>query len=715
MNLKKIYCILLVLSLVPCIAAASGTSNLINNPGFETWTSGSSIASNWQNNYSAYHSLNTDAAYVKSGTNSLKLSTTISNYPYTTQRITGLIPGAEYTYSACVKTLAAGTSACFWFEWYDADGTKIISTNSSFYKEDSGDSWGEITGTEVAPENTSYALLRLRMFGTGTVYWDDISFYKSKDPLKMLSLVTDDVFYYSDRVENGQVTITLNTDFHSGLIGQSVQLTFSCGEEILKTESLPIEGSKLQFSFPMGWIAAEKTKYTFKCTLGEETLSQNVYRYPRPRFIREDGVYEENGEEFHPVYMYTIPSTSILPELKNAGINLVQGYVAWMDACEALDMKQIVVLYSGSTSAGNATRLATTKNYVRNNKDKDGVFGWAVKDEPDIKPSTLAELEEAYVAIRNIDDNHPVWITCNANIDTLRKYTDVISYDSYPYNNNRFSYKTAEGIADSVEKAEGKPVYSLLQAFEEKESFPTPQQLGSMIYQSFWGGAKGIGFYKYTKAKGEISLPKTELWDTVLKFSTESRAAFSVFVKNKETPITKGETDAFYWCVKKIGPTFWVVAINKSSGESKTLDLTVDSMPNSCEIMLAEGSEETQIQAEGNVLHISLAAGGYTFAKIRPSRPGFINSLGEEACSGAIGETVFPLRDKNAALSVLAAFQKDGDTVKLTRLYMHENEAPFIEGIRLEEDTVYRLFSWDKNMNSINEVKYVIADKEEES
>lgn len=713
MNFKKLFCILLALCFVPCIAAASSTQNLLSNPGFETPTE--SLAESWQKNYPAHLSLNTDAKYVRNGTNSLKLTTTTNNYPYATQRVSGLIPGAEYTYTAYVKTLAAGTSAAFAIEWYDTSGKMVLQSGSASYKEFSGETWAEITGTAVAPENVSYILLRLRMYGVGTVYWDDISFYKSKDPVKMRSLVTDDVFYYSDRVENGEVTVALNIDFHGDLIGQTAQLTFSCGEEILKTESLLIEGNRLRFSFPMAWIAAEKTKYTFTCTLEDEVLSQNVYRYPRPKFIREDGVYEENGEEFHPVYMYAAPSTNVLQELKDAGINLVQGYADknWMEKCAALDMKQIVVLYAGATSAGNSSRLATTEGYVRAYKDDAAVFGWAVQDEPGTAASTLAELEAAYVAIRNIDDNHPVWITCNGHIDTLRKYADVLSYDAYPYNNNAFSYQTAAGIADSVEKAKGKPVYSLLQAFEAKDSFPTPSQLGSMIYQSFWGGAKGIGFYCYSGSKPGTSLPQTELWETILKFEKESRDAFSVFVKNKEAPITKGESDTSYWYVKKMDSTFWVMTINKSSTVSTTLEIPVDGMPQYYEVMLPDGSAETQIYAEGNTLYIPLAAGGYTFAKLRSAETGFVNSRGKIVTRGSIGDKVFPLWDANAAFSVWTVFQIYGDTEELTGFYTGENEASLAEGFCLEENTVYKLYSWDKNMKPIDKTKYIVADKEE--
>lgn len=720
MYLKKLFCILMVLCFVPCVAIATSGTNLITNNGFED-----GFKSPWQNNFSNNTSLNTDLNYVRSGSNSLKLSTNLDNYPYFTQRVSGLIQGAEYTYRAYVKTEAAGTQTQIKFEWYDGNGKTIPATHSPSYNLSSGNDWGVIEGKEVAPENASYLLLRFRMYGVGTVYWDDITFYKSKDPLKMLSLVTDDVFYYSDRVENGEATVTLNTDFHKNLAGQSVNFEFLYEEEILETESKTIAGDKVTFSFPMAWIAKEKTKYTIRCSFGDEVLLQNVYRYPRPAFIRKDGVYEENGEAFHPVYMYGVPDDSNLQEnlqmLKNAGINLVQGYVAdkWMTACRSLGMKQIIVLYNGSISAGNKDRLDTTKKYVRENKDADEVFAWAVKDEPNIKPSTLAELEEAYVAIRNIDDNHPVWITCNANVDILRKYADVISYDGYPYNNERFSHQTAKSIEDSVEKANGKPVYSLLQAIEENNSRPTASQLGSMIYQSFWGGAKGIGFFKYHEKdpekllyKTERYLYNTELWETVLKFSRESRAAFSVFVKDKSAPIDKGDSDDFYWYVKKMGSTFWVMTINKSSGEARTMEQAVEGLEANYDIRLPDGSAETQVRVVGNRLQISLPEAGYTFAKLT-AKTGFFNSEGEEIESGYVGETVLPLRNPDAAFSILAAFQKNKDAMQLMRVYISETDMPFTEGICLEENTVYKLYSWDENMKPINEAKYVVTEKEE--
>ena len=200
----------------------------------------------------------------------------------------------------------------------------------------------------------------------------------------------------------------------------------------------------------------------------------------------------------------------------------------------------------------------------------------------------------------------------------------------------------------------------------------------------------------------------------ILKFSSESQAAFSVFVKNKETPLAQGESDDFYWYVKKIGSTFWVMAINKSSSESRTMELEARVMPSNYEIMLPDGSAETRMQIEGNKLQISLPEAGYTFAKLT-AKTGFFNSEGEEVVSGQIGETVFPLRDPNAAFSMLAAFRTNGAAEELTGLYIGENAAPFIEGFRLEENTVYKLFSWDENLKPIDKTKYIVAEQEEKS
>lgn len=215
--IKKILAILFCLAALPLGGAASG--NLITNGDFEKALSG------WGNRFSSNITCNSVASHVHGGTNSLRFFTATSNLPYATQTLSGMQEGATYSYSMYVKTENAGCNVAFKFEWYAQDGTGLAQSGSDAVTMDTGDAWTYLSGTELAPEDAYSVIIYVRMYGTGTAYVDDVTFAYEKDPAKFLTFKTDDIFYYSDRTEDGRVDVTVNTSFHQ-LQNTAVKMEF---------------------------------------------------------------------------------------------------------------------------------------------------------------------------------------------------------------------------------------------------------------------------------------------------------------------------------------------------------------------------------------------------------------------------------------------------------------------------------------------------------
>lgn len=686
--------------------------NLLNNWGFES-VSGSKPL-NWSTSFPQNVYANQNTAYVYAGQVSLCLTNSTSAHPFASQAISGIQEGAEYAWGMRVRTTEANTAVAFKFEWRGASA--IPSGGTPHFNENTGGEWREFSGTIKAPEGATSVLVLIRMYGKGTAYVDNLSFQYAKDPEKVLSFSTDDVFYYTDHTADCEARISLNTKFHH-LENTDVKMDFLEGDTVLHSKTGRADANgKAVFTFPFSWIEKAETKYTVRCTLADNvtTCTQNVYKYPRPKFIRQDGVYEENGKVFNPVIMYHV-SVNDVDTLEAAGVNLLQGYATreWLKNVEASeekperDMKVIAVLYDAAHTAGAENRLEQTKNTVIDFRRREGIFGWAVMDEPSPTPEILRELEDAYVTIRKYDKNHPVWITCNDNLETIAKYCDVLCADTYAYSGG-YTNATVESITKAVAAAKGRPVYALLQAFDGNGTCPTAAQLRHTQYQALYAGAKGIGYYCFGSAVDGKNLDKTHLWTAVEKFGREKETAFRALVHSEGEIIMQGEDSDARWRVQRADGDIFVLLLNKTTTGSVTKTLEHAAFTADLRAFDAESVLSPKAVASDGKLTISAPASGVTFLRLvkNTDAVSFVKRNGESVEKVTSGEAVRPyIRIWNAAgkvpMTVLAEYEGN----KLINCSMIQNTSTAEDTLFLEigdeiyasEGKTYKLFLWNGN------------------
>ena len=557
------------------------------------------------------------------------------------------------------------------------------------------------------------------MYGKGTAYVDNLSFQYNKDPEKILSFSTDDVFYYTDHTADCEARISLNTKFHH-LENTDVKMDLLEGDTVLQTKTGRADANgKAVFTFPFSWIEKAETKYTVRCTLndGKTTCTQNVYKYPRPKFIRQDGVYEENGKVFNPVIMYhvSVNDADTVDTLEAAGVNLLQGYATsdWLKNVEASkekperDMKVIAVLYDGANTAGAENRLKQTIKTVSDFRREKGIFGWAVMDEPSPTPEILRELEDAYVTIRKYDKNHPVWITCNDNLETIAKYCDVLCADTYAYSGG-YTNATVESITKAVAAAKGRPVYALLQAFDGNGTCPTAAELRHTQYQALYAGAKGIGYFCFESAVGGENLDKTALWPTVEKFGREKETAFRALVHSEGEIIMQGEDSDARWRVWRTDGDIFVLLLNKTTTGSVTKTLEHAAFTADLRAFDAENVRSSRAVASDGKLTISALASGVTFLRLvkNTDAVSFVKRNGESVEKVTSGEAVRPyIRIWNAAGKVPMTILAEYEGNKLINCSMIQNTSTAEDTLFLEigdeiyasEGKTYKLFLWSGN------------------
>ncbi len=685
--MRKILSVLILLCLVAAgFPAAAGAAPLLGNGGFDEeggWNT-SIFPSNTTVQSAAYHS----------APNALKITTQTTSTPYATQRVSNVIPGATYK----VELFAKAEGGCNFgtkYEFYKADNT---AAGGAFSKsqiiEDKSTDWIAFSDTFTVPEETEFMYLFLRIYAAGTVYVDDVVMTLVSEPVRVFSYETDEVFYYSDHTEDGALTVSLNTAYYTELIGRKAKFAFMDGEEEVHSSLATITDSTLSYAFPMSYLEKKKTAYSIRFTVFKEdsltvdfTKETEVYKYDRPKYIKSDGTYQADGEDvFHPVLMYGVDLPQ-LPALQLCGVNLVQGYPGWLDALHERGMKAMVVLYDGGISAGHPDRLETTKGYVEAYKDHPAVFGWAVQDEPNTEPETLERLKNAYKAIRDIDDNHPVWITVNGHFDVISKYCDVMCNDSYPYNEKTFTTSPFERMTEAV-GATDKPVYYLLQAFEFNDSFPNAQEIRNMIYQAFLAGGKGFGYYKYNGAKDGTILARTELWNPIVSFyENEMEFVFDAFVNEKYTVLeTHTDGDVWYRIWQCEGEKV-IAAVNRNYASASSITLDMQDVSRG---YVFGGAESGRIRVENGTATVRLAAGGALLGKLMPkagAEPVLFGENGEPLKTIAAGETIYAAVTPPQKARLMLCLYKTVDGKKvLTAFDAIEGENEIIAEIHVPQE-----------------------------
>ncbi len=539
-----------------------GEERLINLSFEETNPDGSAkgyeVYGGWSGEY-----VKVQSKVARTGKNAIEISIDGSGYPWARQEILNITPGAEYQMSSWIRTsFQSGKGYAYKFEWYDKDGKGVAVGQiqyeiGEYYPQVTGENWYNVVNQIIAPEGAASLKVYLRLYGVGTIYVDDVSFYQT-GMAPYCTVEVDDYFYYTEE-EGGFATLTPDYKTYPNLGDIYAGFRILDGETVIReVTGVPVEDGRAIFKYYSEEFAKKQSPYVIEGTLYKadgtalETERQTVYRYDRPTVLDEHGNYIINGEVFYPMFGYHV-SAKFYPRMKEIGVNVVQAKPTKqvLDAAKEHGVYVLAVLYDNMEAAGSAQNIERTKERVAEFKDHPALFAWAIMDEPYVfSTNPTPDLVSSYVTIRDIDPVHPVYVMEDGyNYQETSKCCDILGTDPYPGGlRNAPTFVAEQGmVARNVTQGK-KPVYNLLQLFFYLDWYPSDDELRTMMYEVFLAGGTSIGFYEIDQTLASKPIFDVENSYKVLKDWTdkERQDAFDFFV-NKKYPVFNEVKTEDYW------------------------------------------------------------------------------------------------------------------------------------------------------------------------
>lgn len=585
-NICTILAIVLLLSMgsAVCFAADETPVDLMINGGFEEVAEdGSPVEWMAMDGWGTYASLSDEAAH--SGKYSLKIADNAGKFAHASVFIDGLVPFANYEVTAYVSTQSLSATPTngvgFKAEFYDptklSQGAGVASVGGdkqfmAAITQNTNGLWQKVTFNF---QNSSSTAVRLyaRLYCMGVAFFDDLELRFSEGP-EPFSFHTSDKFHYPEDTE-GSAYVELNSFYTNDAIAEETTVDFEFigidGEVLHTSKDVKFSDMRAMYTYDAGLITEQKQKYGVRAYVknkeGEviRQYTNNLYKYPRPTIINENGDYIIDGEIFFPVIAYHVEKQHY-SRLKEIGVNVVQtdplmpaNAIAYLDNLYAHGLRALIALYPNMVSAGNPENVELTKAVVEVVKDHPAVFAYAPLDEPFggvVTEEKIADAENAYKVIHDIDPVHPVYYV-DAKPQSYPediKHSDVFCTDLYAQGDTR---SVTRGFRQAVAFSgkRNKPVYELGMTFQLAQStLPTSEDVRSWSYRILEEGGRGSGYYTISDAigqyPGQIGTPlfETPTWEGMVAYT------------NNEMPHL---VDYF---VRKKYPTFGKFADNKDDG-----------------------------------------------------------------------------------------------------------------------------------------------------
>ena len=555
----------------------------LQNPGFEQGKTGWSQAS-----FARFHGLITiDRQTSREGNVSLKISSPRGNEnPWLPQSVKGLRGGATYTFRAWVKGdgESVPSLAALKIEFYNVMGENTSGHYARKQPVLSGE-WEQIEVRAKADPDTTRAALLVRLFGRGTVWFDDLEFVMVEAP-PAISLSPE-----RQAVAAGE--------------GRSISLVAHLAEAWEKEELPPLsfvviapgDSARLQ-------PACEIKRYdsrTFVASLKMSTMVTGGYRVEctmegveqaavarvfvpvekrKPNNLTDNGVIVADGEPFFPIGLYHVGQGDYAKVAKR-GFNCVQGaatrdltvFGKSLDAALNAGLKVDVPLYADGKVTDN---LPVSLRKIERYRKHLAVLNWKIIDEPDLRHDIIDEAPGAYERLRAADPEHPLLLTVASpsGYEYWASFCDILQVDPYPLPSQPLTM-----VSDFVSRARKalKPWQNLtavLQAGWRTDPLNQPSfaQARVMLYLALVNGAKGVFWYSYRDPGWRLS--ETPLWERFEDINKETASLARPIMLGAAPEGLKVEADGegLQWMARELGGKTYVLLVNPGD---KALKVTI--------------------------------------------------------------------------------------------------------------------------------------------
>jgi hypothetical protein len=465
--------------------------------------------------------------------------------------------GATYLLKAWCRGAEGGrTEAALKIEFYNEKGENTSGRYSP--RLTPGSEWRELAVEAKAPPDTIRAAILVRQFGSGEVWFDDVTFFRvgeapliTVDPPRVAAVAgTPGRFGLDLRLrEAGQGApprpeVMLLTSEGRLLPGVMMDLAAD-GSRLLRGKisapALAPGDYVLRFALPNGHT---------DCRLAITPAKR------KPRNLTEEGVLLANGKPFFPIGLYHV-SPSEYALLAEYGFNCVQGLNTTNEArfAESLELARkagILVDVPFYIRGQVAKNLPLSLDRIRRFREHPAVLNWKIIDEPDLRPEIIDEVADAYRKLREADWDRPLLLTIASppSYGHWAYFCDILQIDPYPIPNRPLTM-----VSDYCDRAKAtlQPWQNLTAVLQcgwlpgPPANQPTYEQARAMVYLSVIHGAKGIFWYSMHDPGWDLT--KTPLWPRFKELNAETAelGALAILGKPVEVVCDTEEVHAAAW------------------------------------------------------------------------------------------------------------------------------------------------------------------------
>ncbi len=518
---------------------------------------------------------------VHSGKYAMKISTESGGNPWVMYKAPAS-PNTSYQITAKMFTENLVGRVAVKVEWSSPNDEWLRGADAENLDGGIG-SWGDYVGTTESIGDVGFIMIYMRLYGTGTVYVDDVELYATSEP-PVGGITTDEVFFYPEWTE-GNANIKANGTAYKNVTNGKTDLFLKDGETVLESKTgVQLENGETNWKFSTVKMTEEGKPYTLEAVIynesGEKVGSciREIFRYRRPEALDANGDYYVNGELFIPHIMYHVSDYGISKQqnktenmessimqyglLKEAGYNVVQmstgviyypeTVLASLDKLHEFGLKGMLPLYDKRVPASRPERADKVKAVIEAVKDHPALFAYGVYDEPALGNYGLTEqdLIDTYRLVRDIDKVHPTFtVIAPGKFDAanpekrasmvrqpLTKYVDVLCYDPYVacWDDvmSTYVYEIHKAAEEFV--LHDRPCYNLNQVFDWRNYFPTVDEYRHMWYQAAIGGTKGPGMYSFNDSLLPLEeggknrgIWESDIWPGIQAFKTSGEMDMS--------------------------------------------------------------------------------------------------------------------------------------------------------------------------------------------
>lgn len=600
--------------------------NILKNPGFEEADATGMGAALWnkQGDWGQYISINSDPANVYEGNYSMQIKNDnfqINPWFGVTLTDADVTPGKTYILSAMVKlvTHEQAKGAIFKVEAsrINADGLKegTGGGHSDPYIFDDSE-WHEVRHVFTVPELTQTLPIYFRLQGSGEIYYDNVRLAQSTGGTAW-TVKTKDTFSYTENKTN-EVYAEFNNRVEPIEIGSYVNFKLKDGDRVLDEKNIPAE-RLTTYTYDVSLLSEEWKQYKVEVTYMSKdgtplrkTKTEDVYRCDRPKAIGDDGlIYDREGRVITPFEAYQ-PFEGAIDKTKSGMSVFAEGGVtvtrswknfvlmkdeeikAYLDSLYENNIYLLGQLYS-TVPAGHPDIVDKQVEFVKKWKDHPAIYAWKILDEPSthygetkqirLRDEMMYWLRESYIAIRQVDDFHPISCLDNneGDYEFTARFCDILETDPYPRGNDRLAWVIPNSMETAQEAVHGeKPIVPVVQAFlyggTNDDYMPTADGIRIEVYQTMMGGAYGFGYFGFATPDGKWYLHETDRWPGLKAFKQtgEMDEMFDYFVKEKYPTFGKYvDMDTMYesW-VHENGDIYLVVLNRQPKANTIKIDLS---------------------------------------------------------------------------------------------------------------------------------------------